>query len=194
MNKEQLRAVGLAARRAIPRSRVKEMSAMVQENLWGLGDFVSARRIASYVAKEDEVQTVPIIERALAEAKSVAVPKVDTETGALLFFEIKGIHELSRGYSGILEPRGADRPVKLSGTDVVLVPVVVWDARGHRIGHGAGQFDRALAQRGNSIAIGLAFESQSVARIPDGPSDVKLDVLVTEKRVLKFSGIEVSSR
>ncbi len=194
MSKAELRAEGLAARRAIPHSRVQEMSATIQKRLTDLAEFRRAGRIASYVAREDEVQTVPIIEQALSENKSVVVPKVDTATGGLLFFEISGVNELSRGHFGILEPRGVGKPVPLSETGVVLVPVVAWDERGHRIGHGRGYFDRALGERGDSVAVGLAFESQGVARIPETASDVKLDMLVTERRVLRFDGIKVSLR
>lgn len=194
MSKTELRAMGLASRRAIPPPRVKELSTVIQENLSRLGDFRAARRIASYVSKEDEVQTGAIIEAALAEGKSVAVPKVDTATDELLFFEIENLRDLSPGHFGILEPQGVGRPLRLDETDAILVPLVAWDGRGYRIGYGGGYFDRALAQRGASVAIGLAFESQGVPRIPESPTDVKLDVLVTEKRVLRFGGIEVSLR
>ena len=75
----------------------------------------------------------------------------------------------------------------LSETDLVLVPLVAWDDRGHRIGYGRGYFDRALAMRGPSLAIGLALESQHVPTIPEVPSDVSMDMVVTEKRVLRFA-------
>lgn len=192
MSKKEIRTEGLAARRAIPYPRVKEMSKMVQQNLSGLSQYRSARRIASYVAREDEVHTVPILERALAEGKSVLVPKVDGATDSLLFFEIKSAKELSDGYFGILEPAKGEAPVPLSTTELVLVPLVAWDTRGYRVGYGGGYFDKALSERGKSAAVGLAFESQAVPRIPESPSDVRLDMLVTEARVLKFSPMQVN--
>lgn len=192
MSKKEIRAEKLAGRRAIPYSRVKRMSRMVQQNLQDLSQYKSARRIASYVSKEDEVHTVPIIERALSEGKSVLVPKVDAATNTLLFFEIKGARELSDGYFGILEPAKEESSVPLETSDIVLVPLVAWDARGHRIGYGGGFFDRALSGRGKSLAVGLGFESQSVPRIPESSSDARLDMIVTEARVLRFSPMQVS--
>lgn len=188
MSKKELRSEGLQARRAIPYSRVKEMSGMVRENLTRRREYREARRMASYVAKEDEVHTVPIIEQALSEGKSVAVPVVDAATNGLLFFRIKTVHELADGYWGIMEPGRTDSPVPLSETDLVLVPLIAWDRRGYRVGYGGGYFDRALSDRGASLAVGLAFESQAVPHIPETPSDVRLDMLVTERRVLSFGG------
>jgi 5-formyltetrahydrofolate cyclo-ligase len=123
----------------------------------------------------------------LAEGKRVAVPLVDDPSHSLLFFEIHGLDELSPGRFGVLEPGRGSEQMTLSETDLVLVPLVAWDDRGHRIGYGRGYFDRALAMRGPSLAIGLALESQHVQTIPEVPSDVSMDMVVTEKRVLRFA-------
>lgn len=186
MSKGDLRQNALRSRRAIPRTRIAEMSRLVEGNLVAQREFESARRIASYVAREDEVQTAAILEGVLSRGKSVVVPLVDPPSDRLLFFEIHSLRDLSPGRFGIPEPKRADRPIPLSETDVVLVPMVAWDVRGHRLGHGRGYFDRALAERGPSLAIGLAFESQSVPRVPEEPSDVQMDMVVTEKGAFRF--------
>lgn len=187
MSKSQIRQSAIESRRAIPASRIASMSGDVQKNLEALKEYQEAKNIAVYVAKGDEVQTARILERAISGGKSVAVPLVDVPSGTLLFFEVTSLADLSPGHFGVLEPKRGARPVLLSETDLVLVPLLAWDPRGHRIGYGKGYFDRALATRGNSLAIGLAFESQRVERVPDQPYDVKLDILVTDKRVLRFS-------
>lgn len=186
MSKSRIRQTALESRRAIPASRVAKMSEQVRRNLETLKEYEDARHIAAYVAKGDEVQTASIIEGAISGGKSVAVPLVDAHSGNLVFFNIKEMADLAPGHFGVLEPRRVGRPVSLGRTDLVLVPLVAWDTRGHRVGYGRGHFDRALAERRGSVAVGLAFESQAVEQVPDEPSDVRLDVVVTEKRILRF--------
>ncbi len=186
MSKTQLRQAALESRRAIPRTRNAELSARVEENLFAQREFGEAALVASYVAMADEVQTAPILTRAISSGKRVAVPLVDVPSGRLLFFEIGDLSELSPGHFGVLEPRSNGRQVGLDETDCVLVPLLAWDRRGHRIGYGRGYFDRALKDRGDSVAIGLAFESQYVPHIPDQPSDVRLDMVVTEDGAVRF--------
>jgi 5-formyltetrahydrofolate cyclo-ligase len=186
MTKNELRHSALESRRAIPRTRISDLSRLIDANLNALKEFQSAKSIASYVAMSDEVQTAPILKRLLSKGKTVAVPLIDSPSERLLFFRIQSLADLSIGRFGILEPRRQGHPIPLSQTDIVLVPLIAWDERGHRVGYGRGYFDRALAERGRSIAIGLAFESQSVAHVPDEESDVRLDMVVTEKRAVKF--------
>jgi 5-formyltetrahydrofolate cyclo-ligase len=186
ISKAQLRADGLAARQAIPRARLLNCSRLVEMNLASQKEYREARVVASYVSKEDEVQTREMIQRMLSEGKRVAVPLVDAPSRALMFFEIGRLEDLSPGRFGILEPSPERAPVPLADCDLVLVPLVAWDDRGYRIGYGKGYFDRALADRGSPFSVGLALESQRVDEIPAGPSDVPLDMVVTEERVLRF--------
>ncbi len=162
-------------------------SQLVERNLVSQREYREARVVASYVSTEDEVQTIGIIRRMLAEGMRVTAPLVEAPSGTLVFLEIHGLGDLSPGHFGILEPRRGTPPVPLSESDLVLVPLVAWDVRGYRIGYGKGYFDRALAARGRSLSIGLALESQRVPRVPEGPTDVPLDMVVTEKRVLRFA-------
>jgi len=62
---------------------------------------------------------------------------------------------------------------------------VAWDEKGRRLGYGAGYFDRALAGASRTTKVGLALESQRLARIPESKHDVPLDVIVTERRVVR---------
>ena len=152
-----------------------------------LKEYKDARLLISYCAKDDEVQTRPIIERALEEGKRVAVIVTDVPSKTLSFSEIKSFEdELAPGAFGILEPRPeCVRPVSIAQADVVLVPLVAWDEKGHRLGYGAGYFDRALAGAKRTTKVGLALESQRLPQIPESRHDVPLDVIVTDKRVVR---------
>jgi len=186
MSKSQLRAEAIESRRAIPHAQLVHESLLIEENLASQDEYREAKVVATYVSKEEEVQTDGIVRRMFAEGRRVAVPLVDLPSGTLIFFEIHGLGDVSMGHFGILEPGRDTPPLPLDETDIVLVPLVAWDDRGHRIGYGRGYFDRALAGRGRSLSIGLALESQRIRKVPDGPSDVRLDMVVTEKRVLRF--------
>jgi 5-formyltetrahydrofolate cyclo-ligase len=187
-SKSQLRAQALQARQAIPPDLLLSQSRLVEERLVSEKEYRHARAVATYVSKEDEVQTRGLIGRMLKEGKKVVVPLVDSPSKSLRFFETRGLDDLSPGRFGILEPRRRSAPVQLGDCDVVLVPLVAWDEEGHRIGYGKGFFDRALAARGHTFSIGLALESQLVPKIPADRSDVRLDMIVTESRVLRFGG------
>jgi 5-formyltetrahydrofolate cyclo-ligase len=185
--KKEIRERALLARRAVTPDELDALSARVGINLVGQPEFKRARCVASYVGMKGEVQTAAILEGAIASRKRVIVPKTDVRSGLLLFYEIRGLESLGPGTFGVLEPLAGDAPqVPLAASDVVLVPLLAWDARGFRVGYGKGYFDRALADRGRSVAIGLALEAQKVDRVPETSHDVRLDMVLTERRVLRF--------
>ena len=187
--KSALRERALRVRRGLDAVQLAELSARVARNLYCLHEFQGAKTIATYVAKEREVQTLPLIERALRLRKRVIVPRTAGSAKQLLFFEIRGVDDLSPGTFGVLEPLAApgSRAVPLGESDIVLVPLLAWDDRGNRIGYGKGYFDSTLPSRGPTPAVGLALEAQHVARIPASSSDAALDIVVTEDRVIRFA-------
>ncbi|MDA4115231.1 MAG: 5-formyltetrahydrofolate cyclo-ligase [Thaumarchaeota archaeon] len=187
--KQALRAGALRKRRSVDREELAALSSRVEANLLSTKEYKGATLLISYCAKEDEVQTRPIIERALAEGKRVAVIVTDVASKTLSFSEIKSFKDdLAPGAFRILEPKpGRIRPVSIAQADVVLVPLVAWDSKGHRLGYGAGYFDRALAGAKAITKVGLALESQRLAHIPASRHDVPLDVIVTERRVVRPS-------
>jgi len=188
--KQELRAAALQRRRSIEREELRALSARVEANLVSLKEYKDAGLVVSYCAKDDEVQTRPIIEKALADGKRVAVPVTDVPTKTLSFSEVVSFEDdLAPGAFRILEPKPERiRPVSIAQADVVLVPLVAWDEQGHRLGYGAGYFDRALAGAKNVTKVGLALESQRLPEIPESRHDVPLDVIVTEKRVVRPKG------
>lgn len=187
MSKSELRQRMLEARRSIPPAQVSGLSLAVKANLEAQQEFGTAHFLISYAAMPDEVQTASIIEDALASGKRVALPAVEG-ADRLRFFEVTSLAGLVPGPFGIPEPNRTGPEVQVSDADAVLVPLVAFDASGNRLGRGKGYFDRALRARGRAVSVGLAFESQMVPELPVTPSDVPLDMLVTERRVLRFDG------
>jgi len=186
--KQELRVAALRKRRSIDPEVLAAQSSLVAANVLSLKEYLEARLLVSYCAKDDEVQTRPIIEKALEEGKRVAVIVTDPRSKALQFSEIESFaDDLAPGTFGILEPkRERLRPVSLSEADVVLVPLLAWDEKGQRLGYGAGYFDRALAGARSVAKVGLGLESQRLPSIPTSWHDVPLDIVVTEKRVVRL--------
>ena len=186
MSKPEVRAGALRVRKTLSPDEVGRLSARIQARVTATEEFAGARTLASYVAKRDEVQTSGIISLALKSGKKVIVPRSDPSSLALRFHEIRSLAELSPGTYGIMEPAGDTPTVALSDSNLVLVPVVAWDIKGNRMGYGKGYFDRSLRSRGGATCAGLAFELQRQERVPSAATDVPLDMVVTEERILRF--------
>ncbi len=188
MSKTEIRQSALKARRSLPKQNVHALSEEVKEKVVSLPAFARAKVVACYVSKDDEVQTMSIIQTALSKGKRVIVPRVDPASADLQFKEIRSLAELSPGHFHIMEPAPHSEELPISSADLVLVPVIAWDEEGHRVGYGKGYYDRALKSREGAVAVGLAFESQRFDAVPQGPTDASLDMVVTERRVLKLAG------
>jgi len=87
----------------------------------------------------------------------------------------------------VLQPErfGTFRPVgEPAVPDFLLVPLLAFDRRGHRLGYGAGFYDRTLAGLPGRYALGVAYAAQEVPEVPTGPSDVALDAVATDNGVI----------
>jgi len=104
------------------------------------------------------------------------------------FHVLEEPESLQNGPYGILEPAPAAPLARLDSGAVVLVPGSVFDRRGNRLGMGGGYYDRWLANEGRGLpTIGLAFHSQLVPEVPQGPLDIPVRWLVTEREVIDCS-------
>jgi 5-formyltetrahydrofolate cyclo-ligase len=147
------------------------------------------REVALYVATGHEVPTAALLRLALARGCHVCLPRI-SDYGAMRMQLLRWRGgTLVRNRHGIAEPRGSSvvTPQRLA---LAVVPVVAFDARGTRLGSGAGYYDRLFALRlqrsGPPVIIGLAFEAQRCRLLPRGRHDVPLDAVVTEAGLLPF--------
>jgi len=190
--KKAIREKYRSLRRSLSRREVLEKSRRIKKLLFELPEFDQAATVAFYVAKRDshEVETEEMIKESLNTGKRVLVPVVD---GAqLLFSELRDYDsELAPGTFGVPEPKPQlRRPVPLSESDLIVVPGVAFDCRGYRLGYGGGYYDRLLREisltKPSLTSAGLGYEFQIVEKLPVTADDVPIDILVTEKRVLRF--------
>ncbi|MEA3485271.1 MAG: 5-formyltetrahydrofolate cyclo-ligase [Candidatus Aerophobetes bacterium] len=190
--KALLRKRILSLRRSLSYEETGRKSDKVKERLFGLSVFYEARVILFYLSLPDEVQTQQMIKVALKLNKIVGVPLVKLKERDILPVELKSFNEgLTVGPLGIPQPEeGRYQPLSLNKIDLVIIPGIVFDARGNRIGFGMGFYDRFLKRiSSRARAVALAFELQLVSTIPSQLHDIQVDYIITEKRVIKCKRI-----
>lgn len=139
--------------------------------------------MGAYYPVGSEVRTQKILAIAMKSSRVVALPRAEGDD--IRFYRISSNTDLIRGKFGIKEPRGSPSAYVSESIDLLLVPGVLFDIQGYRIGYGYGYYDRFIANRRRSIAvIGLAYELQLLEKIPRSEGDQKVDILVTEKRTI----------
>jgi 5-formyltetrahydrofolate cyclo-ligase len=182
--KKTLRKKVLAARDGLLPGQRTAKSRKIEERLFSLPEFKSARIVLFFASFRSEVDTIPMIRRALASGKRVVLPKVKGKE--LELFEIKNVDsDVSPGAWGIPEPRESAL-VKLDELDVIIVPGAAFDERGNRLGYGAGFYDKLLSEF-KKPTVAIAFEQQIVPMILADPHDVPVKKIVTEKRIIEAS-------
>lgn len=141
--------------------------------------------IAAYWPIRSEIHTRPLIESLAAAGFRTALP-VTRESRVLLFRLWSVGDDLTRGALGNAEPL-PDAEETLPS--LLFVPLAAFDARGGRIGYGAGHYDTTLAAlraRGSVVAAGLAYDVQEIEAVPLEPHDQRLGAVITETRTLTF--------
>ena len=155
----------------------------VCQSIITLPEYQGSQHIACYVSDENEIDPVNIIEDANKHHKSLYFPVLQGKT--LQFCLITQQTQFKKNKFDILEPLCQTSDfIPIQDIDLFLIPLVAFDAQCHRIGRGAGYYDRTLVDRNkNATLIGLAYEFQKVDRIIPEDWDVKMDYIVTEKMV-----------
>lgn len=178
----------LALRNSKQPAELDSLSLAVESRLLELPVMKKAKTISTYLQVGSEVRTSGIVNWALSDGKRVIVPVTDSVNLRLVFSEIRSpAKELGRGFRGIPEPKPEfRRPVRLEDADVVLIPGVVWDEQGYRIGYGAGYYDRSInALHSQPTKLGLAYDFQIVPTIPRTRFDRRVDKVVSERRIIE---------
>ena len=157
--------------------------------------FLRYRRVAAYLANDGELDPSLIIESAFDADKQLFLPVLRHRPYKSLWFsEYRPGDRLLNNRFAIPEPDIRRRPpVPPWGLDVILMPLVGFDPRGHRIGMGGGFYDRTLAYLlhrrywRRPLLIGLAHECQAWPLLPARPWDMPMDGVLTENGLQLFN-------
>lgn len=136
-------------------------------------------KVGCYIAMEDEVATKDIITW-YVNIGNCAVPKCLSQ-GQMQFYPIDEATSFTKNKYGIWEPT-SDEIVIPQDIDIMIVPMVGFDELNHRIGHGAGYYDRYLANI-SCVKIGIAYEEQKVSFINTKPHDIDMDIIITQHHI-----------
>ncbi|MFO0549993.1 MAG: 5-formyltetrahydrofolate cyclo-ligase [Polyangiaceae bacterium] len=183
--KRQLRKRARGVRASLPRAAIVARSAALVERLLAVDRVAKAKSVALFfpMIGKNEVDLTPADAKLRSRGASVLYPAIDQETGAMTFRDpgsLEGLEERGRGFA---EP-APDAPA-LEAIDVIVVPALMVDPRGHRLGYGAGFYDRTLPRyRPHAWAVVVAFDFQLAAELPIDEHDVPCDAVVTEARVI----------
>jgi 5-formyltetrahydrofolate cyclo-ligase len=187
-----LRRTMRARRRAIPRAQLDRATAAALRHLKSLNLPRPGCRIALFHPFEGELGTAPVAAHALRLRCRLYLPVItDLQRRKLIFVEWRPGHRLVRTRTGIHEPRERHRRSSPQCLDLVLVPLVAFDARCNRIGTGGGFYDRHFAFRlrrsvwRRPLLVGWAHDFQRIPEITTAPWDVPLDLVVTDRGVYR---------
>ena len=159
---------------------------MVLERMLSLEEFRNAGTIFFFASFKTEVDTTEMIKSSLTSGKRVLLPKVDKDRHELLLYEIRDFGELAPGFMGIPEPPVSEKQMNINDADIVIIPGAGFDSSGNRIGYGGGYYDRLLSGlQKQSLIIAPAFEEQVVDAIPSEPHDIRIQMIVTDRRVIR---------
>jgi 5-formyltetrahydrofolate cyclo-ligase len=198
--KKLIRSEVLALRDSIDVEIRKAKDEKIKERLFELLEFKAAYKILLYASFRSEVNTSDLIKYCIAGGKVTALPRVDKENDELKLYEIKEIMEIATGYFGIPEPFvNEDRRIEAEDMDLIVVPGVAFDEQCNRLGYGKGFYDKllekvkyerqkspsAFSHQPLACIIALAYEEQIVEAIPSELHDIRMDKIITDKRIIE---------
>lgn len=174
-----------AIRKGIPREARAERSRKLTERLLALPEVRAAKVVACFVAIHGEVNLSSAARGLRDRNATVVLPRVDLEEQAIVLHVHGDGDPLDEGGFGVPEPLSNAPRVDLASVDLVLVPGLAFDPRGHRIGYGKGYYDQLLPTLPNAFRLAVGYDFQLVAEVPNLPHDVPVHAIVTDTRVLR---------
>jgi 5-formyltetrahydrofolate cyclo-ligase len=170
-----------AQRRDLPRARRAVADAAINRYLADLVTELGPTSVSSYLSTDGEPDLAAFHQECARADVAVAVPVMGAD-GNLEFRPLAG-HPQSVNSAGIPEPQTTE-VVELGSIDMVVTPLVAFDAGGNRVGRGGGWYDRALSnRRADQCLVGVAYHFQQRSEVPTHAGDVPLDLVVTDELV-----------
>lgn len=185
--KKKLRTEFKNLRRNMPFEEKNSKDMAILDRVLKLPEYKSASIILTYVSTDIEVDTKALIQQALLDGKTVAVPRCTPGKIDMKFYVIHSLEDLEPGAFGVLEPSPEQcRELNRFHGSICILPGLGFDIQGYRLGYGKGYYDRFLSKyKGKNI--GVCYNICLKSLLPHGRYDKMVDVLVTDKFVKRFS-------
>lgn len=178
--KQEIRIKLIAQRESLDKETVETASDIITRAFVDAKLLEDKTNILCYLAVNNEVATKLLIDDLQAKHKKVYVAAYDKDKGAYVFAEFDGWDNLAIGPYDVRQP--VDSP-ETEQIDMAILPGVAFDTKGNRLGYGKGVYDKLLAGM-DCPKIGLAYDFQVVDALPTEPHDLKMDMVITEKRIV----------
>ncbi len=181
-SKASLRNNYLQLCQSMPASFAQGIDDNVRTMFKRLDLFRDASTVLFYLPIHEEIDTMPLMEAALAAGKRVALPLVEGKGSGIKWYCVDAIQSITRGSRGLAKAPAGQAPLGLTDMlgSLCLVPGLVFDGEGYRIGYGAGYYDEFLAfYPGNKVGLVRSVQVSSNP-LPHDDHDIPVDVLVTE--------------
>lgn len=149
--------------------------------------FTHAQTVMMYMSLPQEVDLASLAMRCFQEGKTVCVPRVDWTRREMVAVSIQTYDDrlMDIDDHGVRMPAEGELVIP-SSIDLIVIPGLGFDANGHRLGRGGGFYDRYLAKLSRNVTkAAMAFDEQIVDEVPMEPHDVAVDVVVTDRRVIR---------
>ncbi|MBU0591710.1 5-formyltetrahydrofolate cyclo-ligase [Candidatus Micrarchaeota archaeon] len=177
--KKTIREKILKQRDALSEDDHTAMGKSIEKKLFSIERVKEAKVIAFYLHKGSEVHTENMIKKALKLGKQVVVPV--TVDRHIEFYKFISFEDLQKGKYDILEPK---TKIKLTDNpDIIVVPGITFGLCMHRIGYGKGYYDQYLGTS-PGYRIGICYDFQLIEKLPKHENDQRMDLIVTEKRII----------
>jgi 5-formyltetrahydrofolate cyclo-ligase len=186
--KAELRKRMRGLRKALPPSACAARSGRIVELLASLDPLAAARSVALFwpIEERHEVDLRALDALLRRRGARVAYPGIDPETRNMALRFVHDPDAMDEQGFGFREPSGSDPEASPGDLDAIVVPALAVDPRGHRIGYGAGYYDRTLPRFAPAATtVVVAFDFQLVPEVPSTEGDVAVDWIVTDARALR---------
>lgn len=165
----------------LPEEKFREMSKQLCENLWKFLQKVSAKRIWAFYPWRHEPDIKEFIINCLNAGITVGLPFI-FEHG-MKFLRVKNLTGLKPGLFGIPQP--SESSPEVDNPELIFVPGLAFDRKGNRLGRGKGYYDQFL-KKVKILKIGVCLHFQLLENLPFTSTDIKMDVVITDKEILKI--------
>ena len=184
--KKDLRRETLARRDALDALWRIEASMEMAEAARDRIDFDPGSVVSGFWPMRSEVDVRPLMFALREKGARLCLPAILDKTTIIFRELVRGAALVDMGFG----TAGPGEEAEILDPSIMLVPLAAFDSRGHRIGYGAGYYDRAIARlQAKGIEprlIGIAFDCQEVGRVPDEPHDAILQEILTESGLRRF--------
>ncbi len=182
LEKKELRQKYVAERNEMSEEARRAFDKKIHDRICASITYRHSKEILLYASMGSEIDTWELFDTAIKNGKRVAYPRT-YEDNTMKFFYCESRNDLELRENGIYEPREGLTEYNPGEPSLCIIPAVVFDKEGYRIGYGKGFYDRFLGTY-PGVKLGLVYSSHILPRVPRGRFDKHVDIIISERGVV----------